>query len=149
MPHASDVAEFSPEQRAFLESNHGAVMVTVRRDGTPHAVRVGVALVDGKLWSSGVPSRLRTRHLRRDPRSTLTVVSSAYGYLTIEATVTILDGADAPQQSVQLFRAMQARPTGAINWNGQPLEEPAFLDAMRQEKRLIYQFNPSRIYGMP
>jgi PPOX class probable F420-dependent enzyme len=148
MPPCTDAPEFSPEQRAFLESNHAAVMVTLRRDGTPHAVRVGVALVDGKLWSSGVPSRLRTRHLRRDPRSTLTVMSSGYGHLTVEATVTILDGPDAAQQSVQLFRTMQSRTTGPITWNGQPLEEPDFLDAMRREERLIYQFDPHRIYGM-
>ncbi|HET6318598.1 MAG TPA: hypothetical protein VFG86_19255 [Chloroflexota bacterium] len=45
--------ELAAEQRAFLEANYGAVMVTLRPDGTPHAVRVGVALVDGKLWSSG------------------------------------------------------------------------------------------------
>jgi len=32
--------ELSPEQRAFLEANRGAVMVTLRRDGTPHAAEV-------------------------------------------------------------------------------------------------------------
>jgi hypothetical protein len=48
-------------------------MITLRRDGSAHAVRVGVALVDGKVWSSGTADRVRTRHLRRDPRSTLIV----------------------------------------------------------------------------
>ena len=53
--------ELDAQQRAFLEKNHGAAMVTLRRDGRPHAVRVGVALVDGRVWSSGVPERARTR----------------------------------------------------------------------------------------
>jgi uncharacterized pyridoxamine 5'-phosphate oxidase family protein len=38
---------------AFLEKNHSAAMTTIRTDGSPHSVRVGVALVEGKLWSSG------------------------------------------------------------------------------------------------
>lgn len=37
---------------AFLEKNHAAAMTTLRADGTPHTVRVGVALVDGKVWIS-------------------------------------------------------------------------------------------------
>src|SRR5207302_9325324 len=117
-------------------------------DGSPHAVRVGVGLVDGKLWSSGVPSRARTRNVRRDPRGAFTVLSSQYGYLTIEGEFTILDGPDSAQQSVELFRAMQSRPTGPINWNGKPLEEDDFLRAMRDEQRLIYQLEPRRISGM-
>ena len=53
---------------AFLEKNHSAAMTTLRRDGSPHTVRVGVALVEGRLWSSGTKDRVRTKHLRRDPR---------------------------------------------------------------------------------
>ena len=142
------MTDLSAEQRAFLEAGQSAVMVTLRRDGAPHAVRCGVALVDGKIWSSGVPSRMRTRHVRRDPRGAIVVISSAYGYLTIEGTFTILDGPDAAQQSVQLFRVMQKRPSGPINWNGKPLEEDEFLRVMREEERLIYQLEPERAYGM-
>ncbi|RLT26662.1 MAG: hypothetical protein DWI48_05685 [Chloroflexi bacterium] len=39
--------------RAYLEKNHAAAMITLRADGTPHAARIGVALVGDKLWSSG------------------------------------------------------------------------------------------------
>src|SRR5258708_34684290 len=45
-----------------LFRSRGAAMVTLRADGTPHAVRVGMALVDGKLWSSGVPSARSEEH---------------------------------------------------------------------------------------
>src|SRR3954451_23188671 len=100
--------ELSDEQRTFLEQNRSAAMVTLRRDGSPHAVRVGIALIDGKVWSSGAPDRVRTRFLRRDPRCTVFVVGSGYGYLTMEGRVTILDGPDAPDRSVRLFQTMQA-----------------------------------------
>ena len=59
--------------RSFLEKHHSAAMTTLRADGTPHVARVGVALVAGKVWSSGTQTRVRTKHLRRDPRSTLFV----------------------------------------------------------------------------
>ena len=139
--------EFSAEQRAFLEAHHGAVMITLRRDGTPHAVRVGVVLVDGRLWSSGTPDRVRTRHLRRDPRSTLTVFPAGYGFLTIEARVHLLEGDEAARQSLQLFRIMQNRPEGPVLWSGTPLEPDAFVEQMVKEQRLIYEFQPQRIYG--
>lgn len=40
-----------PKVQSFLKQTGSAAMVTLKKDGTPHAVRVGVALVDGKLWA--------------------------------------------------------------------------------------------------
>lgn len=123
-------------------------MITLRADGTPVAVRVGVALVDGKVWSSGTQDRARTRWLRRDPRSTLFVAESGgYAYLSIEARVRILDGPDAPDLNLHLFRVMQKRPSGPLSWFGGELAEDAFLQRMKDEKRLVYEFEPTRITG--
>jgi hypothetical protein len=144
-------------EREFLERNHAAAMVTLRAEGGPHVVRVGVALVDGKLWSSGLPSRVRTGHLRRDPRAALFVFdasgSDPFAWLGIEATVTILEEADAADQSGRLFRAMQAglpRPPapGHLYWEGQERTEEEFLGFMRQEGRLIDEFEAVRTYGL-
>jgi PPOX class probable F420-dependent enzyme len=141
---------FSAEERAFLEKNHAAAMVTLRPDGTSHVARVGVCLVDGKLWSSGTPDRVRTGHLRRDPRSTLFVFEPRFGWLGIEARITILDGPDAADQSVRLFQVMQGRAadTPSLMWYGQELAVAEFAEAMRAEKRLIYEFEPLRTYGL-
>jgi hypothetical protein len=65
-----DLADADAE---FLSSEHAAAMVTVGSDGRPKVARVGVALVDGRLWSSGRQDRVRTGRLRRDPRCTLYV----------------------------------------------------------------------------
>lgn len=144
-------------EREFLERNHAAAMVTLRPDGGPHVVRVGVALVDGKLWSSGLPSRIRTGHLRRDHRAALFVFdassSNPFAWLGIEATATILEGPDAAEQSVRLFRAMQADmpkppPPGHLYWEGGLRTEEEFLDFMRDERRLIYEFDVLRTYGL-
>jgi len=141
------------KDRAFLEQHHSAAMITLRADGTPHAVRVGVAPVDGKIWSSGTKTRIRTAHLRRDPRSTLFVFDSAWRWLTLETVVTILEGPDAPQLSLRLFQVMQAQlprapKPGHIMWAGQERSIDDFLQIMVAEKRLIYQCEITRVYRL-
>jgi PPOX class probable F420-dependent enzyme len=141
--------DLNEQQRAFLEKARGAAMITLRADGSPVAARVGVALVDGKLWSSGTQDRARTRWLRRDPRSTLFVYEPAgFGYLNIESRVRILEGTDVPEQSVRLFRVMQGRPSGPLAWNGMDRSEEEFLRTMVDERRLIYEFEPVRVTGL-
>ena len=89
----------SESDRNFLDHNVSAAMITVATDGTAKATRVGVKLVDGKLWSSGTQDRVRTKRLRRDPKTTFFVYDAEFGYVTLETTVTILDGPDAPNIS--------------------------------------------------
>ena len=138
----------SDNQRAFLESQHSAAMTTIGRNGTPRTVRVGVALVDGKLWSSGTQDRVRTSRLRRDPRCTLFVFDAGWRWLTLDTTVQILDGPDTPALNLRLFQQMQNRPTGVLNWFGRELSPDEFLQVMVEEKRLIYEFEVIRGYGM-
>jgi hypothetical protein len=123
-------------------------MITVGTDGLAKAARVGVALVDGKLWSSGTQGRVRTERLRHDPRSTLFVFDTGFAYLTLETTVTILDGPDSPAQNLKLIRQMQGRPTGPLTWFGGELTEEQFLQTMVDEQRLIYEFEIHRSYGL-
>lgn len=108
-------------------------------------------LVDGKIWSSGTQARLRTKFLRHDPRCTLFVFPSGggYEYLGLETKVTILEGPDIPDLSIQLFQEMQpdAKP-GTITWNGHERTYDEFRQAMRDEHRLIYQFEVERVYGL-
>ncbi|MDP9235727.1 MAG: PPOX class F420-dependent oxidoreductase [Actinomycetota bacterium] len=125
--------------RKFLEEHHSAVMATIKADGRPHVARIGCGLVDGKLWSSGTQDRARTRFLRRDPRATLFVFdeSNAYHWLGLECTVTILDGPEAVDQNLALYRTLAGEP--------KDLEE--YRAAMVAEKRLIYEFRVERSYG--
>jgi PPOX class probable F420-dependent enzyme len=133
---------------AFLEKNHSAAMTTLRRDGSPHSVRIGVALVDGRLLSSGTHIRVRTKHLRRDPRCSLFVFDPAYSYLVLDTTVTIVEGEAALEASVDLFRVMQGRPDGPLQWFGGELDVGAFRKALVDEQRLIYDFDVVRTSGL-
>ncbi len=125
-------------------------MTTLRRDGTPHTVRIGVSVVDGKIWSSGTRDRVRTRHLRRDPRSTLFIFDSNWRWLALECRVDILDGRDAAELNLRLFEEMQRgqAPAGRIAWFGSEHTTDEFLQIMRDERRLIYEFNVERFYGV-
>jgi PPOX class probable F420-dependent enzyme len=142
------------EARAFLEKNRSAAMTTLRANGTPHTVRVGIALVDGKIWSSGTQDRARTEHLRGNPRATLFVFDATTPrYLTLDCRVNILEGTYVPDQSVRLFQAMQqdmspAPPEGRIMWYGQPKTIDEFKQAMVDEQRIIYEFHVVRAYGL-
>jgi PPOX class probable F420-dependent enzyme len=124
--------------KSFLEQNGQAVMTTLRRDGTPHMARVLVALVNGKLWSSGTQDRVRTKHLRRDPRCGLFVMgSNRYEWMGLDTEVTILDGPDAAEKNLELYRVAA----------GDPDDVEEYLAAMVKEKRLIYEFEVKRSYG--
>ena len=136
---------------AFIDQNSSAAMVTLRADGTPHSARVGVAVVDDKIWSSGTQTRLRTRHLRRDPRSSLFVFDTSPDpkWLGLETEVTILEGPDVPELSFRLMRKMQKdrAPEGMVGWFSGMLTKEEFLETMREEQRLIYEFHIKRAYG--
>ncbi len=123
----------------FLEQHHHAVMVTLKADGTPHVARIMLGLVEGRLWSSSTQTRVRTKFLRRDPRCTLCVLDqdNPYHWLGLETKVMILDGPDAPQQNLALYRTIAGEP--------QDLDE--YLQAMVSDQRLIYEFSIERAYG--
>lgn len=123
----------------FLEQHHDAVMVTLKRDGTPHVARMGVGLVDGKLWSSGTETRIRTRHLRRDPRCTLFVFGGGrQEWLGLETEVVILDGDGAPELNLVLYRILAGKD---------PDDLAEYRAAMVTEQRLIYEFHVRHAYG--
>jgi PPOX class probable F420-dependent enzyme len=127
------------EVRAFLEANHGAIQATTRKDGSVHQVRVSVALVDGKLWGSSTLERIRTAHLRRDPRCSLLVLGKdPWHWLGLDCRVTILDGSDAPELNLKLYRTLA----------GEPDDVEEYLAAMVTEKRVIYEFEVLNAYGM-
>ena len=140
--------QLTETQKRVLETNRAAAMITVGEDGRAKAVRVGVAVVTGKIWSSGTRDRVRTERLRSDPRCTLFVFEPGFAALTLETRVAILDGPEVADQSVALFRTMQGKPAGPLTWHGEELEEEEFRRAMVDQGRIIYEFAVERAYGL-
>jgi PPOX class probable F420-dependent enzyme len=143
----------SEAEVAFLRHNHAAVMATIDEHGFPHVVPVGCALVDGRLWSSGRHSRVRTRHLRERPHATLTVLplrtveqpghrpQRPPGYhgdwVTVFGTVEIRTD-DPVGDNLLLYREIMGRP---------PDDPTGYAAMMLRERRLVYVLTPVRTYG--
>ncbi|WP_261555892.1 hypothetical protein [Frankia tisae] len=138
----------SPVDIAFIEKNPSAAMITTTTDGTAKAARVIVALVDGRLWSTGTVDRARTRRLLRDPRSTLFVFSPGHGYRSLETTVKIIDGQEGIDANVRLFRKIRGRPAGPIEFFGTEYDEEAFRKVMINDGRIVYEFDVLRSSGV-
>lgn len=91
--------------RAFIERHPDAAMITYRSDGTAHMARIELGVVDGRIQSSGAPSLVRDRHVRRDPHCSLFVFGPHPDWVGLETEVTVLDGDDAPERLVALMQA--------------------------------------------
>lgn len=78
----------TPAQRQFLENPHPGTVVTLRKDGSPHATIVWVDVDDGGVSFNTATGRAKPRHLERDPRVTLLVVDPAnqYRWLAVDGT---------------------------------------------------------------
>ncbi len=141
--------ELEDDARTFIERTRAAAMTTLRPDGTAHSVRVGVAMIDGKIWSSSTETRQRTKHPRRDPRATLFLFDAEWRWLTIECTTRILDGPDVYRQNLRFFQTMQTPPApGRLTWFGRDVSTDEFMQIMRDERRVVYEFEAIRAYGM-
>ena len=138
----------SEEHQAFLATHHAAAMVTTTPAGIAKVARVAVAVVDGKIWSSATQGRARTRRLRSDPRCTLFVFDAGFSWLALETMVTILEDPQVPDNSIRLFRVMQDKPIGALQWFGEDLDEHTFRSKMIEEQRIIYEFDVQKSYGL-
>lgn len=140
----------------LIEQFPDTAMITRRPDGSAHMARIEVAMVDGRLWSSGAPHLIRTRNLRHDPRCSLYFAAPRpdHRWLGLETEVALLDGPDAPELHVRLMRARHGDgPAGTVMGHDDalghdrpyPLDE--YLDHVRAEQRLIYEFAVRRAYG--
>jgi PPOX class probable F420-dependent enzyme len=113
-------------------------MCTLKKDGMPHVARIGVGLVDGKLWSSGTLDRVRAKHVRRDPRCTLFVwdPKQSQAWIGLETHATIKED-DPVEDNLRLYRALA----------GEPDDVEEYREAMARERRIIFEFEILKAYG--
>ncbi|USQ86704.1 PPOX class F420-dependent oxidoreductase [Streptomyces phaeoluteigriseus] len=81
-----------PEAVALLSRPNPCVMATLRADGTPVSTPTWYVWDDGRILINLDESRVRLKHLRRDPRVTLTVLDGEnwYTHVTLIGRVTEL-----------------------------------------------------------
>jgi PPOX class probable F420-dependent enzyme len=92
------MAELTDAQRKFIAENaYVGTVTTLRRDGSPHATVVWVDAEDGTVSFNTAVGRAKERHLRNDPRLSLTVVDpeNTYQWVSISGRAELTtDGAD-------------------------------------------------------
>lgn len=118
------------ETRAFIRSNHHAVLVT-RRTGDRLQSSPIVCGVDdgGDVIISVTEDRAKTRNLRRDPRATLLVLSDAFfgEWVQIDGDATIIDLPEAMDLLVTLYRQV----------SGEHPDWAEYRAAMERDRRCI------------
>lgn len=79
-----------PEAVELLSRPNPCVMATLRSDGSPVSTPTWYVWDDGRILISLDESRVRLKHLRRDPRVTLTVLDGEnwYTHVTLIGRVT-------------------------------------------------------------
>lgn len=101
----------------FVRPRHHWVMTTVRRDGRPQISPVtGGVGPDGRLLVSTYPSRDKIHNLRRDPLTTICVLSDNFGgaWVQVDGTATVTDIPEAVDGMVEYFKAISGEHP---DWN--------------------------------
>jgi PPOX class probable F420-dependent enzyme len=139
------VAHFTQGQRAFLDQPLSAVVATLRADGTPvQSVVWYVRDDDDTLWLSVGPASVKARHLRRDPRLSVLILSpDGLDFLWIEGTATIDEVVDG-ESRLRLLRRYVG--DGAAAWVRQhPLPQPNMR--IRLHPRRVVEQHAQRLGG--
>jgi PPOX class probable F420-dependent enzyme len=121
----------------FLRSNHHAVMATFRRDGRPalSPVTVGVDPA-GRVEVSTRETAMKVKHLRRDPRVSITAFTDRfYGdFVQVEGTAEIVDLPEAMELLVDYYRRAAGEHS---DWED-------YRAAMERDQRVLIRFEIER-----
>jgi PPOX class probable F420-dependent enzyme len=125
------------EARAFVRSNHRAVLGTMRRDGTPQLSPVACTVdASGAIVVSTREPAAKTRNVRRDPRAWLCVLSDGfYGqFVQVEGSVTVVSLPEAMDGLMDYYRSISGEHP---NWD-------EYRAAMESEQRVLLRLELTR-----
>jgi PPOX class probable F420-dependent enzyme len=125
------------EARAFLRTNHHAVLATMRRDGTPQLSPVACTVDDsGTVVVSTREAAAKTRNVRRDPRAWLCVLSDGfYGqFVQVEGAATVVSLPAAMDGLVDYYRSI----------SGEHPDWDDYRAAMEREQRVLIRLDLTR-----
>jgi PPOX class probable F420-dependent enzyme len=119
--------------RAFLRTNHGAVLATFRRDGRPQLSPVTAGVDDdGRVEISTRETAIKVKNLRRDPRISLCLLNPGfYGeWGQVEGTAEIVDQPEALELLVGYYRRIA----------GEHPDWDEYRQAMIEQQRVVVRF---------
>jgi PPOX class probable F420-dependent enzyme len=125
------------EARDFLRSNHRAVMVTRRGDGSPQLSPVVCAVDgDGKVAVSTRETAMKTKNLRRDPAVSLCVLNDGFfgDWIQVDGTAEVVSLPEAMEGLVEYYRSIQ----------GEHPDWDEYRGAMEKEQRVLVRIDVHR-----
>ena len=129
------MSDLTPEQTAeFLERPLVAVMVTLRADGSPHAIPIWYEYRDGEFIVFTSSTFVRVKNLRRDSRAAITVSThdEPYMYVSAEGPVSI-----TPEGVADTGLSIARRYMGERG--------DRFLEEVLDEHSVLLRLTPERI----
>ena len=117
---AHDLHSLAPDTLAFLTERHLATLTTLRADGSPHVVPVGVtydpATATARVITSG--SSAKARHVRAGLARVAVCQVDGRRWLTLEGTAVVRDDAasvrEAEARYAQRYRTPRENPARVV-----------------------------------
>lgn len=127
---AHDLDDLGPEPLAFLVERHLATLTTLRADGTPHVVPVGVTFDPDARLARVITSgtSVKARHVREGRTRVAVCQVEGRRWLTLEGAAAVRDDRDSVAEAERRY-AERYRP---------PRENPA---------RVVIEIAVDRILG--
>jgi PPOX class probable F420-dependent enzyme len=97
------------ELESFIRPRHQGVLLARKKDGGPQASLVTMGLdSEGRIVVSTYPERAKVHNVRRDPRSSMVVLSDDFGgeWVQVDGTAEVLDLPDALEPLVEYYRVI-------------------------------------------
>ncbi len=128
--------EFSDSLKEFLKQPNLGILATLRKDGSPHQTVVWYEYEDGEVRISITDTRMKYKHVTRDPRVSLAITSPEQPYKEV-----VFEGrAHVTQEGgPELIRRL------AIKYDGE-VEGNRYADyTIKKDNRLVLHFQTERI----
>jgi PPOX class probable F420-dependent enzyme len=105
-------SQLGPETLAFLTERHLATLTTLRPDGTPHVVPIGVtydaATGTARVITSGASAKVR--HVRAGQSRVAVCQVDGRRWLSLEGTAVVRDDAAAVADAVERYAQRYRQP---------------------------------------
>ena len=109
---AHDPADLGPDLLAFLAERHLATLTTLRADGTPHVVPVGVTYDPearlARVITSGTSAK--ARHVREGQARVAVCQVEGRRWVTLEGTAVVRDDHEAVAEAERRYAERYRRP---------------------------------------
>jgi PPOX class probable F420-dependent enzyme len=109
---AADPRTLGPDTLTFLTERHLATLTTLRADGTPHVVPVGVTFdpttATARVITSG--TSVKARHVRAGQARVAVCQVDGRRWLTLEGTAVVKDDAASVAEAVERYARRYRQP---------------------------------------